>query len=143
MKLATIWRIEEGNLRGTEIQPFLGTIMVKYPHRKTRDLYILPMKGNGKEITTFHCCQENCQSPDFEGNMDALVKHLELHTGRLFKQLQPITPTCPARIVVSLPPNPWAEGDERGANPDRRFTVHLYRETVRAWLAKQGIGIWD
>ena len=71
--------------------------------------------------------------------MDARLKHLELHAGRLFKKLQPVTPKTPARIVVDLPANPWAENDNRGANPDRRVVVTTYQDAVVARLAKQGI----
>ncbi len=141
MKIAQITRIEDGILAGTEIEFVMGFLAVKYPHRKSKDLYVPPMKCDAFESKTFCCCREGCQQPDIEGTMDALVKHLELHAGRLFKKLNPVTKTSPAIIVVSLPPNPWAEDDNRGANPDRRFTVKLYMDLVQRALEKQGIGV--
>ena len=83
MKIVQLYRIEDGFLAGTEIEPIMGFVAVKYPHRKTKDLYVPPMKIGDKETKTFHCCQENCEQPDFEGTIDALGKHLEIHAGRL------------------------------------------------------------
>jgi len=141
VKIIQLYRIEDGVLAGTEIGVVMGFLCVKYPHRKSKDMYIPPMKSKDKEVKTFHCCQENCSHPDFEGSMGALLEHLELHAGRLFKKLKPITKSSPARVVVSLPPNPWAENDNRGANPDRRVTVQVYIDSAKRSLEKQGIGI--
>lgn len=141
MKITQLYRIEEGNLAGTEIEPIMGLLAVKYPHRKTKDAYVPPTKSKNKEVKTFHCCQENCKQPDFEGGMDALLTHIELHAGRLFKRLKPVTKSNPAKVVVKLPPNPWAENDNQGANPDRRVVVQLYIDSVENSLRKQGIGI--
>lgn len=141
MKIKQLYRIEDGNLAGTEIELFMGLVTVKYPHRKTKDVYVPPMKSENKEVKTYHCCQENCKSPDFEGGMDALIAHIELHAGRLFKKLKPVTKSNPARVIVKLPPNPWAENDNRGANPDRRMAVQLYIDAMQDALRKQGIGI--
>lgn len=141
MKISTIYLIEEGNLVGTQIMPIMGFIAIKYPHRKTRDLYVPPMKSGNKEVKTFHCCQENCKQPDFAGTIEALLDHLELHAGRLFKRLKPITKSNPPKVVIALPPNPYAENDNRGANPDRRLCVHLYMDSLTKVLNRQGIGI--
>ena len=141
MKISNIYRIEDGVLAGTEIEPIMGFFAVKYPHRKSKDLYVPPMKIKEKEVTTFHCCQPECPSPEFEGTMDAFVQHLELHAGRLFKKLKPVTKNNPATIAVRLPKNPVSEDDNRGSNPDRRFAIKLYMEDVKYALEKQGIGI--
>jgi len=139
MKITQLYRIEEGNLAGTEIEIALGLLLVKYPHRNTKDAYVPPMKD--RKTNTYHCCQDNCQQPDFAANMDALLAHIELHAGRLFKKLKPVTKTNPAKIIVALPPNPWAENDNRGANPDRRVVVQLYIDSLQTVLRKQGIGV--
>lgn len=141
MKIIQLYRIEDGTLAGTEIEVIMGFLAVKYPHRKAKDLYVPPLKSKDKEVKTYHCCQSNCKQPDFDGNKEAFLKHLELHAGRLFKKLNPVTKSSPPRIVISLPPNPWAENDNRGASPDRRVTVHLYRDSVQRALEKQGIGV--
>ena len=141
MRVTQLYRIEDGLLAGTEIEPIMAFLAVKYPHRKTKDLYVPPAKTAEKTVTTFHCCQENCSQPDFEGTMDALAKHLELHAGKLFKKLPPVTKAHPATVVVNLPPNPYAENDNRGCNPDRRFAIHLYMDNVKFALSKQGIGV--
>jgi len=145
MKLRTIYRIEEGILKGTEIEPFMAFLLVRYPHRKTPDLYVPPIKTAKKEIKTWHCCQDNCGSPDFEGGLEALVEHLMLHKGRLLKpwnkkhQLQTPLP------AVRLPANPWREKAEAGANKsvleDRRLCVSLYIDAVKRVLEKQGLVI--
>ena len=83
-KLTMLYRIEGGELDGTEIIPILGMYGVKYPHRKTKDLYVPPMEGNGKKVETFHCCQDNCEKPDFMPK--ELIEHLKLHAGRLIKK---------------------------------------------------------
>lgn len=144
MKLRTIYRIEEGILAGTEIEPIFAFLGVLYPHRKTKDLYVPPMKTAEKEIKTWHCCQEPCPNPDFEGGLDALVEHLMLHKGRLLRpwnrkhQLQAPLP------AVRLPANPWKE-PQAGANTsvleDRRFCVSLYIDAVKRALEKQGLVI--
>lgn len=141
MRVSQFYRIEDGVLAGTEIESIIGFLAVKYPHRKTKDLYVPPMKTKDKEVKTFHCCHENCPEPDFDGTREALLQHIELHAGKLFKKLKPITKNNPAQIVVTLPPNPWAENDNRGANPDRRLTINLYIDSVKRALKKQGIGV--
>ena len=123
-------------LAGTEIEPILAFLSVRYPHRKTRDLYVPPAN---KESRVWHCCQENCPQPEFEGGVAALLKHLEVHAGKLIKRLPPVASRERAVVVVRLPPNPWAEGDSRGVNPDRRFVVSLYISSVCAALRKRGI----
>ncbi len=139
MKISKIYRIEDGVLAGTEIEPIMGFFAIKYPHRKSKDLYVPPMKTADKEVTTFHCCQPKCSSPDIEGTMDALAKHLELHAGRYFKKNKPVSKTNPARIVVKLPSNPWHGDDPVIA--ERHLTVNLYIDNVKLALEKQGIGI--
>ena len=141
MKVRTIYRIEGGILNGTEIEPFLFTILVRYPHRKTPDVYIPPMNANGKNVKTWECCQANCPNPTFEGKMDALVEHLMLHKGRLLRpwnrrhQLQSPIPT------VQIPANEWDNAPKGGINEDRRFVVSLYIDSVKRSLRKQGLEI--
>jgi hypothetical protein len=142
IKIRTIYRIDGGILDGTEIEPLMAFVMVRYPHRKTPDLYVPPMKTEDKEVTTWHCCQDNCPNPDFEGKIDALVEHIKLHKGRLVrpwsKKKQHKTP-LPA---VKLPPNPYA-GMQGGINPDIDFFVGLYIKTLKSALKKQGIEILE
>jgi hypothetical protein len=147
MRVRTIYRLEEGILAGTEIEPIFAFIGVKYPHRKTKDLYVPPIKTDEKEIKTWHCCQDNCPNPDFEGGLDALIEHLMLHKGRLLKpwtrkhQLQAPLP------AVRLPANPWAgepkEGTNKGVLEERRFCVQLYIDDVKRALEKQGLVIME
>ena len=151
-KITRLYRIEEGILAGTEIEPIMGLVCVKYPHRKSKDLYVPPMKIGEKEVKTWHCCQAVCSAPDFEGGIDALIEHLILHKGRLLKpwskklQLQSPIP------AVKLPPNPWLDKPKGGViavrpggltdlNEDRRFCLDLYIGDVKRWLQKQGIEI--
>ena len=139
IKVRTIYRIEGGILNGTEIEPFMFTILVRYPHRKTPDCYIPPMEANGKKVDTWECCQENCPNPTFRGNFDALIEHLMIHKGRLLKpwnrkhQLQSPIPT------VQIPGNPWDRLPKGGANEDRRFAIELYIDSVKGSLRKQGL----
>ena len=79
IKVRTVYRIEGGILDGTELEPVLFTILVRYPHRKTADCYVPPMQGT----KAWHCCQDNCPNPDFEGGLDSLIEHLMLHKGKL------------------------------------------------------------
>ena len=83
-RLKTIWRVEGGLLDGTELELILAFISVKYPHRKTKDLYVPPFEIGDKKSTTIHCCQDKCSNPDFEPK--DLLKHLELHAGKLLKK---------------------------------------------------------
>lgn len=140
-KLRNLYRIEGGVLNGTEIEPIMAFIAVKYPHRKSKDLYVPPMKSGNKEIKTWHCCQENCPTPEFEGGLDALMEHLMLHKGRLLKpwsKRQQLKLPIPA---VKLPPNPWNDKPKQGANEDRRFCLDLYIDDVKRSLRKQGLEI--
>lgn len=140
-KLRMLYRVEDGILNGTEIEPFLFTVLVRYPHRKTPDCYIPPMKTKGKEIKTWHCCQENCPSPDFKGGLDALLEHLMLHKGRLIKpwgKKKQLKSPIPA---IRLPANPWDGKPKGGVNEDRRFCVSLYIDDVKRSLQKQGLEI--
>lgn len=139
-RIRTMYRIEGGILDGTEIEPIMGFIAVKYPHRKSKDLYVPPMKTEKKEVKTWHCCQDNCANPDFKGGIDALVDHLMLHKGRLLrpwsKKLQLKAP-IPA---VRLPRNPWIENEKKypgGTNEDRRFCLSLYIADVERALYGQ------
>ncbi len=75
MKIKPIFKIEEGILSGIEIEPSGNTVIVRYPHRKETDLFILPIEDHKK----WHCCRENCTNPDFEGDVDALIEHLMIH----------------------------------------------------------------
>lgn len=141
VKLRTVYRIEGGILDGTEIEPLLMLVSVRYPHRKTKDLYVPPIKTEEKEVKTWHCCQDNCPNPNFEGSLDALVEHLVLHKGGLLKpwnkQHQLKTP-IPA---VKIPPNEWDSLPKGGVNDDRRFVVSLYIDRLKATLKKQGLEI--
>ena len=135
------YRVEGGILNGTEIEPFMAMLLVKYPHRKTKDCYFPPIKINGKEDKKWHCCQEYCPSPDFEGNMDTLLEHLMLHKGRLLKpwsKRQQLKSPIPA---IKLPPNPWTNAVKQGVNEDRRFCLDLYIDDVKSILRKQGLAI--
>ncbi len=140
-KIRTVYRIEGGLLNGTEIEAIMAFLSVRYPHRKTRDLYIPPMRVGDKETKTWYCCQKQCPTPDFEGGIEALVAHLMLHKGKLVKpwnkrlQLKSPLPT------VYLPPNPWNDKPKGGVNEDRRFCLDLYIEDVRRALRKQGLEI--
>lgn len=78
-KIKEQWVIEDGELRGTVLEPIMAFVGVLYPHRKTKDLYIPPIKDKNEK---WHCCQE-CSSPDFE--TEKLMEHLKLHAGRLLK----------------------------------------------------------
>lgn len=141
MRLRTIYRVEGGILNDTEIEPVLGLVAVKYPHRKTKDLYVPPMKSGSKEVKTWHCCQDNCPDPNFEGGIDKLIDHLMLHKGKLLKpwkkRLQLKSPT-PA---VKLPLNPWLNKPKCSTNDDRRFCIDLYISDVERILRKQGLEI--
>ncbi len=136
MKLRTIYRIEDGILAGTEIEPIMGTVCVKYPHRKTPDLYVPPMK----ETKTWHCCQE-CAHPDFEGGINALLDHLLLHKGRLLKPWSKAAQLKAPIPAIRLPANTWDDKPKGGVNEDRRFCVSLYIDNVKALLRKQGLEI--
>jgi len=140
MKLRTVYRVEGGILNGTEIEPFMFTILVRYPHRKTPDCYIPPMETKDKEFKTWHCCQDNCPNPDFEGNMDDLLEHLKLHKGRLLKPWNKKRQLKTPLPAVKIPPNPW-EKDKAGVGADRRFVVSLYIDSVIRTLNKQGLEI--
>lgn len=139
IKLRQIYRVEGGILDGTEIEPFMMTILVRYPHRKSPDLYIPPIKTDTKEIKTWHCCQDNCKQPDFEGDITKLIEHLDLHKGRLVKHWNKKHQLKAPIPLVKLPGNPWEADDKRGANPDRHFVVELYMSSVQRLLKAQGL----
>jgi len=139
VKISTIYRIEDGILAGTEIEPFMAFVAVKYPHRKTKDLYVPPMEANGKKIETWHCCQENCANPDFEGGLDVLVKHLMLHKGRLLKPWNKKTQLQSPLPAVVLPPNEWKKRLKQGANEDRSICIDSYIADVVRVLKRQGL----
>ena len=42
-------------------------------------------------------------------------------------------------IEVMLPANEWEKLPQQGANPDRKFTVSLYRDRVKQSLEEQGL----
>jgi len=140
-KMRTIYRIEGGILNGTEIEPFMFTILVRYPHRKTPDVYIPPIETKNKKINTWHCCQDNCPSPDFEGKLDALIEHLMSHKGRLIRpwnRKHQLKSPIPA---IKIPVNPWENGSKAGVNEDRRFCVSLYIDSLKRILKKQGLEV--
>ena len=140
MRVRTICRIEGGILDGTEIEPLLAFVAVRYPHRKTADLYVPPIKTAEKEIKTWHCCQDNCPQPDFEGGLEALVNHLMLHKGRLLRPWSKKKQLKSPMPAIKLPRNPWA-GNHGGVGDDRRVCLDLYITDVRAALRKQGIEV--
>ncbi len=83
------YQIESGPLNGTVIEPIKGLIGVRYPHRKTKDLYIPPIQDDKRGLTVpWHCCQENCKEPDFLGNIESLVEHAMIHAGRALKKVK-------------------------------------------------------
>ena len=140
-KIRTIYRIEGGILDGTEMEPIMGFLSVKYPHRMSRDLYVPPMKTADKEIKTWYCCQFHCPNPDFEGGLDALVEHLMIHKGRLIKpwnKRQQLKSPIPA---IKLPQNPWEDKANMGVNEDRRFVLDLYIDDVKRALRRQGLEV--
>ena len=140
-KLRTIYRIEGGILNGTEIEPFMFTILVRYPHRKSPDCYIPPMKANDKDIKTWHCCQDNCPNPNFEGKLDALIEHLMIHKGRLIRPWNRKHQLKSPLPAVKIPDNPWSNDNTSGLNEDRRFCVSLYIDNLQRRLKKQGLEV--
>jgi hypothetical protein len=142
-KIRLLYRIEGGILDGTELEPIMAFLSVKYPHRKTKDLYIPPIKTKDKETKTWHCCQEDCPNPDFEGGMDALIEHLMIHKGRLLRpwnKKQQLKSPIPS---IHLPPNPWGYKTLSGVLEDRRFCLDLYIGDVKSALRKQGLEIFE
>lgn len=86
-KLRVYYEVTHGPLAGTVMEPIGAFIAVKYPHRKTKDLYVPPISDERKGVTSsWHCCQANCPEPDFHGAIKELLIHLELHAGRLLKK---------------------------------------------------------
>ena len=140
--IRTIFRIEGGILDGTELESIFAFLSVRYPHRKTPDLYVPPLKTEEKEIKTWHCCQENCPNPDFEGGMDALIKHLMFHKGRLVKPWTRKAQLKSPIPAVRLPENPWT-ANPGGINDDRGFCIDLYIASVKRLLKKQGLEILE
>jgi hypothetical protein len=142
-KLRQLYRIEGGVLDGTEIEPCMALILVKYPHRKTKDCYVPPMKSGKKEFKAWHCCQENCPNPDFKGGIDALLEHLMLHRGRLLKPWSKQRQLKSPIPAIRIPKNPWDDLPKQGVNEDRRFCVELYIDSVKIALRKQGLEILE
>ena len=140
-KVRTIYRVEGGMLNGTEIEPFMFTILVRYPHRKSPDCYIPPIEVKGKKIKTWHCCQDNCPHPDFEGKLDALIEHLMTHKGRLIRPWNKKHQLKSPIPAVKLPANPWNDAVKASGNEDRGFVVSLYIDSVKRCLKKQGLEI--
>ena len=143
IKVRNIYRIENGILTGTELEFIMAFLAVRYPHRKTPDLYVPPIKTKDKEIKTWHCCQDNCPNPDFEGGIDALLEHLMIHKGKLVRpwsKKQQLNLPIP---VIKLPANPWIDRPQQGANSDRKLCIDLYIDSVKRTLRKQGLEIID
>ena len=92
-KLIMLYRIEGGELDGTEIIPILGMYRVKYPNRKAWDLYVPPLEGKSK---MFHCCRTNCKHPDFIPTK--MIEHLKLHAGKLIKKKEANSEQTKSRI---------------------------------------------
>lgn len=134
MKIRQIFRIEGGILDGTEIEQVMMFFLVKYPHRKNKDIYIPPTKTEKKVVRTWHCNYENCPKPDFEGGLDALVDHLMLHKGRLVKPWSKKAQLKNPIPMVKIPPNSYTGND-------RRFVVDLYIQEVVEYLERQGIEV--
>lgn len=144
-KIRQIYRIEGGILDGTEIEPFMFTVLVRYTHRKTADCYIPPTseKGiNGKVVKTWHCCQDNCPNPDFEGKIDKLVEHLVFHKGRLLKKWNKKAQLKSPIPAIRLPKNDWVGNVcENDTNKDRRFCVQLYIDKAERMLRQQRLEV--
>ena len=86
-KVSQYYLIKDGVLAGTTLEPIMGLLAVKYPHRKTKDAYIFPYTDDEKHLThPWHCCNENCDEPLFHGAMDRFIEHLTLHAGRSLKK---------------------------------------------------------
>ena len=86
-EIRAYYEIVGGPLTGTVLEPIFAFIAVKYPHRKTKDLYVPPIKDTNKCLShPWHCCQETCSERDFHGGLEELIKHLALHAGRLLKR---------------------------------------------------------
>ena len=81
MKLNCAYTITDGVLKGTILEPTFCFIGVKYPHRKTKDLYCPPLK----DVKVWHCCQ--CDT-DFK--TEELEAHLIKHAGKLVKRCKEI-----------------------------------------------------
>lgn len=67
-----------GVLAGTTIRQQFSLLEVSYPHRPTKDLYlVLEPKDNWQR--TIHCCYQECDCPDFEPQelLEHLVKHAD------------------------------------------------------------------
>jgi hypothetical protein len=140
-KVHMIYRIDGGILNGTEIEPIMAFIAVKYPHRKSKDLYVPPMKSGNKEIKTWHCCQDNCSKPDFDGGIDSLIEHILLHKGRLLKPWNKQSQLKAPIPAIKLPSNPWNDTPKCSTNDDRKFCLDLYISSVKYSLRKQGLEI--
>lgn len=86
-KITQYYLIEDGPMAGVILEPIFATLAVKYPHRKTKDLYVPPMKDakRGKK-SYWHCCQPDCPNPEFKGGLEELIEHLKLHAGRFLKK---------------------------------------------------------
>ena len=81
--------IKSGELEGTIIEPMFAFITVKYPHRKTKDLYNPPYTDDKKKLThPWHCNQPNCPNDIFYGDLSALLEHLKLHAGKSLKKVE-------------------------------------------------------
>ena len=145
--METVYRIRGGILNGTEIQPFLSTILVKYPHRKGRDIYIPPFKdAKTDDQKVWHCCHPGCSTPNFAAGQYALHEHLLLHKGRLLKPWSKMTQRCSPLPAVRVPVNPWTKNAQRSpcaTNDDRKFCVDLYIDSLKAALRRQGIEVME
>ena len=139
--IQTVYRINGGILNGTELESVLGVLAVKYPHRASKDAYVPPMKTKDKEVKTWHCCQEGCKNPDFEGEIEALVGHLMIHKGKLLKPWSKKAQLKSPIPAVRLPPNEWDKNPKCATNDDRRFCVQLYIDSVESALRKQGLEV--
>lgn len=145
-KIRLIYRIEGGILNGTEIEPIMSMIAVKYPHRKTKDLYIPPLKMRNKEYKNWHCCQDNCPNPDFKGGIDKLIEHLMLHKGRLLKAWSKSNQLKSPIPAIKIPPNEWDINYRKhpnSTNEDRQLCVKFYIDNLKRYLRKQGIEILE
>lgn len=145
MTLQNLYRIEGGILNGTELQPFGAMLLVKYPHRKSKDVYIPPMSNpENEEQKTWHCCNPGCATPSFSGDFRTLMDHLLLHKGRLLKPWSRKAQAQAPLPAIRLPANEWERNAQKhpcATNEDRRFCLDLYITLLKRSLHRQGIEV--
>lgn len=80
--------INDGTLTGVEMRQMGAFLMVKYPHRKTADLYLVmktPRPPHRKTPPpTVKCC--NCEEPESPFDKGRFFDHLRYHDSRRRKK---------------------------------------------------------